>query len=464
MNAVNTELNVVGQIAARLGGLGVTAADIAGQLSEVSVRSQQQNELISNLIGSIKSMVETNQNIGNTVHATKEATTSVSSDIQSSHKNVSQAVTDIIALVQGVQSMEARLASLSASLESVARVAAGIEGIASQTNLLALNATIEAARAGDAGKGFAVVASEVKGLADETKKATVEITDTVKELTEQVSALQTESADNTSKAENVREGTGSISEIFEGLRDNLDQIDRNVGDIETVAGTNQSQCDDVAVQMEELIVGNTRTTENIEDADQSASDLLSLSETLIELMANSGLETDDSPFIELVKDKAAHISNLMETAVDEGRISLDDLFDEQYSEIAGTDPVQVMTKFTTLTDAILPDIQEPVLSFDDSVVFCAAVDRNGYLPTHNNKFSHPQKPGEPDWNAGNSRNRRIFDDRTGIAAAKNQKPILLQTYRRDMGGGEFATMKDLSAPITVKGRHWGGLRIAYKPK
>jgi methyl-accepting chemotaxis protein len=64
---------------------------------------------------------------------------------------------------------------------------------------------------------------------------------------------------------------------------------------------------------------------------------------------------------------------------------------------------------------------------------------------------------------GNSRNRRIFDDRTGLAAAQNQKPILLQTYRRDMGGGEFATMKDLSAPITIKGRHWGGLRIAYKP-
>jgi methyl-accepting chemotaxis protein len=56
----------------------------------------------------------------------------------------------------------------------------------------------------------------------------------------------------------------------------------------------------------------------------------------------------------------------------------------------------------------------------------------------------------------------VFQDRTGLAAARSTRPFLLQTYRRDMGGGQFALMKDLSAPITVQGRHWGGLRIAYQ--
>ena len=53
-------------------------------------------------------------------------------------------------------------------------------------------------------------------------------------------------------------------------------------------------------------------------------------------------------------------------------------------------------------------------------------------------------------------------DRTGLAAGRNKKPFLLQTYRRDMGGGVFKMMKDLSAPIRVQGRHWGGLRLAYR--
>jgi methyl-accepting chemotaxis protein len=95
-------------------------------------------------------------------------------------------------------------------------------------------------------------------------------------------------------------------------------------------------------------------------------------------------------------------------------------------------------------------------------VFCAAVDRNGYLPTHNRKFSHAPRPGETAWNTANCRNRRIFDDRTGLAAARNRKHFLLQAYRRDMGGGQVALMKDASAPIILRGRHWGALRLAYR--
>lgn len=453
----------IAEIASRTGGLGVTAADIAGQISEVHRRSQSQSSIITELIAAVQEMVSTNKNIEDTVHQTKGATSSASGDVQSSQKNIQNAVENIFALVKGVQSMERQLTSLSAALGSVAKVAVGIEGIASQTNLLALNATIEAARAGDAGRGFAVVANEVKSLADETKKATVEISDTVKELTGQVTALQSESEVNTAKAESVQEGTTSISEIFEALRGNLDQIDRNVGNIASVADKNTSQCDSVAAQMSELIAGNEKTSENLAAADRSANDLLQVSEMLIELIANSGHETEDSRFIDMVQKKSTAISQIFEEAIDQGRLTMEELFDENYIPIEDSDPVQVMTKFTLFTDEVLPPIQEPVLKFDDTVVFCAAVDRNAYLPTHNMKFAKAQKPSDPDWNMGNARNRRIFDDRTGLAAAKNQKPILLQTYRRDMGGGVFATMKDLSAPIMVRGRHWGGLRIAYKP-
>ena len=66
------------------------------------------------------------------------------------------------------------------------------------------------------------------------------------------------------------------------------------------------------------------------------------------------------------------------------------------------------------------------------------------------------------WNAANSRNRRIFDDRVGLHAGRNTAPFLLQVYRRDMGGGNFALMKDLSAPIFVRGQHWGGVRLGYR--
>ncbi|HGG65476.1 MAG TPA: hypothetical protein ENK34_12975, partial [Rhodobacteraceae bacterium] len=68
---------------------------------------------------------------------------------------------------------------------------------------------------------------------------------------------------------------------------------------------------------------------------------------------------------------------------------------------------------------------------------------------------------DPVWNMANCRNRRIFDDKVGLKAGNNKQPFLLQVYRRDMGGGEFVTMKDVSAPILVGGQLWGGLRLAY---
>lgn len=115
---------------------------------------------------------------------------------------------------------------------------------------------------------------------------------------------------------------------------------------------------------------------------------------------------------------------------------------------------------TPMFDRILTLLQDPVLDMDSKIVCCAAVETNRYLPTRNQKFSEP--PGnDPLWNMTHCRNRSLFDDRVGLKAGRNTDPFLLQVYRCDMGGGAFTMMKDLSAPIFVQGKHWGGLRLAY---
>jgi methyl-accepting chemotaxis protein len=103
-----------------------------------------------------------------------------------------------------------------------------------------------------------------------------------------------------------------------------------------------------------------------------------------------------------------------------------------------------------------------MLESDARMIFCAAVDRNAYLPVHNRKYSFPQRPGEMAWNTANSRNRRIFDDRAGLAAGRNVRPYVIQVYPRDMGNGVTIMMREIDTPIRVFGRHWGGFRSAYK--
>jgi hypothetical protein len=109
------------------------------------------------------------------------------------------------------------------------------------------------------------------------------------------------------------------------------------------------------------------------------------------------------------------------------------------------------------------DITGHVDEVSTRVNFAAATDSSGYIGTHTLLYSQPQRPGDPVWKRAHSRYRTLFNDRTGLNASFNTKPVLVQAYRRDMSGDKFALMKDSSAPIVVNGRHWGGLRMAYRP-
>jgi len=91
------------------------------------------------------------------------------------------------------------------------------------------------------------------------------------------------------------------------------------------------------------------------------------------------------------------------------------------------------------------------------LAYAGAVDNNGYFPTHNKKFSQPLT-GDYDTDLVNNRTKRIFSDRTGKRCGANTKPFLLQTYKRDTG----EVMHDLSVPIYVNGKHWGGFRVGYR--
>jgi methyl-accepting chemotaxis protein len=156
------------------------------------------------------------------------------------------------------------------------------------------------------------------------------------------------------------------------------------------------------------------------------------------------------------------INAIFETAVTNGDISIEDLFDEDYQVIDGTEPVQFRSRCLDWADRALSEFQESFLATDPSLAFSVAIDRNGYLPVHNRIYSKQQRPGDVVWNTANSRNRRIFNDAAGLAAGRNTRAYLIQSYARDMGNGKMVMMREIDVPIRVKGRHWGGFRMAYK--
>ncbi|WP_315752617.1 MULTISPECIES: methyl-accepting chemotaxis protein [unclassified Bradyrhizobium] len=452
------------EIADRIGGLGVELADVAGNVQEVANRVSYQSQRFGHLQATAKTMVAANHDIATASQAVQSATTAAVGDIAQSRNVVDTAVRHIAELVESVERIEQRLGSVGDALSQVAKVSVAIEAIAKQTNLLALNATIEAARAGSAGRGFAVVASEVKSLAEATRQATQEIGDTLRGLDSQVKSLLGESGQASSRAKTAGEGAQQIGGIIVRVQDGFTSVGQEIDGVAKAATSNLAHCDAVISELNELAKGVDQSSVELKQADSRIAKLLDHSEALIGLIAESGVQTADAPLIKTVVDTARQISATFEAAIDRGEITLADLMDESYREIPGTNPKQYMTRYVEFTDRVLPAIQDPIQGSDPRIVFCVAWARGGYLPTHNPNYRKPQGP-DPVWNNANCRNRRLFEDRAvkKVAAASN-KPFLLQTYRRDMGGGQFVLMKDLSAPIFIKGRHWGAFRMGFRLK
>ncbi|MCB4438591.1 methyl-accepting chemotaxis protein [Alteromonas sp. McT4-15] len=360
-------------------------------------------------------------------------------------------------LVTNINASANALSALKSKAEGISTITNTINQLADQTNMLALNAAIEAARAGEQGRGFAVVADEVRDLAKKTADATSGIENLLHDMnTSSQSAVET--------MESVLTSSNEMNTL-------LDESEKAISH----AGSLSTQARDAVNTMQERVEVNTEhssgiganiselqtTTENLDtDLSNVSRQALLLSEQaedIFRLLEHFDVNDKNSMVRDIAVSTAKAIGKRFEKAIEENEISQEALFSFTYSPIANTNPVKHSTPFDTFTDSVLPTIQEPILDEHTFIIYAGAVDKNGYFPTHNKKFSQPLT-GDYQTDLVNNRTKRLFNDPTGSRCGSNTSAFLLQTYKRDTG----EIMHDLSAPIFVYGKHWGGFRIGYK--
>ncbi len=437
--------------------LAINSAEVSFFLIQLSKAIENSSDDVDRLATATEQMSMNSKQINDNADRASQQASETMSASSSSSQQLSDNITVVNLLNESVNNAAHKIQSLEQKASEIQSITDVIDGISSQTNLLALNAAIEAARAGEQGRGFAVVADEVRALAAKTVDATHQIGEMLKQISN-------ETNETTSVMGTIVQQTDSVVNTMTDLSQSFADINNLMAD--SSAARHQishalheqdlaaAEISTSVISLHDFLVDKSSETKSVSTQAQKLSNS---TESIFVHLSEFNSNTLINRMCKQAELAAKKVGTLFEQSIDAKKISQQQLFDFKYQTIGNSEPKKFTTSFDSFTDKYLPQIQEPLLAEFKEIIYAGAVDINGYFPTHNKCFSQPLT-GKPEIDVVNNRTKRMFNDPTGIRCGQHTDKFLLQTYKRDTG----EIMHDVSAPIFVQGKHWGGFRIGFK--
>lgn len=459
--------------ALRLNRLSSPEHDISVQTSKIAIGAAEVSHFIDLLNKSIESNGEhasaiavAAAQLSNTTALLGDNASSILVQTQEAERLSVQGRTQAKKGVSAIESLNAdintaaqQVQALKSKAEQIQKITEVINSVAEQTNLLALNAAIEAARAGEQGRGFAVVADEVRSLAGKTAGATQDIGKMLLEIraeTDKSSALMERVVLQTA---DVVGAMGELDGHFTDISTSVTCSAQALGDMEESLKQYNHTTNEISNSVAQIRDSLTATGRQSMTVSEQAFTLSLTTEGIFKALSHWDTQTFDQQVLLVANEAAKACGEKLAQGLANGSFTEAELFSPKYQPIANTQPQKYTTAFDRFTDQHFPAIQEPILAKHSEIIYAGAVDKKGYFPTHNKRFSQALT-GKVEVDMVHNRTKRLFNDPTGSRCGTHTDPVLLQTYKRDTG----EIMHDLSVPIYVNGKHWGGFRVGFKAK
>ncbi len=447
-------------VARDCGSLSIECSDVAGYVEGVAERIGEHLRMLDTLEEVTTRLLADQARVSDSTDEARLLSEQAKAKLEAGREAIDGTIQGFKGLTEIVVQLGERMAGFASAMNQVQTVSSTIETIARKTNMLALNATIEAARAGDAGRSFAVVAAEVKKLAHDTRAATSQIASTIGELTREAGAVTSEIKTGVERSRAAQKGFSQISDTVREVTEIVSMVDRQTEGIAHSTSMIQTSVDRVKAGLSEFAGDARDNGGQLIKAQKRLTHLEMLSNNMLDTLANSGAEIDDTPMILLAQEAMQAITNAVEQGIDRGEISMADVHDRDYKLIEGTNPPQYDNGFADFADRYVRPILDRYKARDARIIGSAITNLDGYLPTHLSERC--QAPGpDPVWNDANCRNRRIFMDEITGKACESEKPAMLATYRMELGDKYFP-VKNVFVPIHFKGKRWGNFELAYR--
>ncbi|HEX8641273.1 MAG TPA: methyl-accepting chemotaxis protein [Allosphingosinicella sp.] len=457
-----TDGAAINEVARNCGSLAIQCSDVAGYVAGVNARISANLKMLDSLETVTIRLLADQARVADSTDEARILAEQARGKLDQGRGAIEDTIRIFSGLTELVVQLGDRMAGFAEAMTKVRSVSSSIETIANKTNMLALNATIEAARAGEAGRSFAVVAAEVKKLAHDTRAATSEIAATIGSLTREAEAVTSEIKVGVEKSRVAQASFTRINDTVRDVADIVALVDRQTDGIAQATNLIEQSVDSVKTGLSSFAADARANGGQLKETQERLNRLELLSNDMLDRLASSGVRIDDTPFIEFAKAGMKQIRAAIEAGIARGEVEAEAVFDTDYVEMPGTDPVQYETRFCAFADAHVQPILDRLMAEEPRLIACAITDINGYLPTHISARSQPQRPGDPEWNAEYCRNRRNFIDDITRRAIASEKEAMLATYGMELGQGRYLPVKNVFVPLHVGGRRWGNFELAYR--